>query len=151
MIPDGFYKLLQSVDKTRHNDARGTNGADTTGASSWSRRAARHAMRVIKESSVKTILTASSLAVMLSFATAADANAWTRATTVTGPRGTSTVTASGACANGVCNRQVTRTGPYGNTASRQSSAQCAGGVCTTSSVATGPRGRSVYRSSVIYR
>jgi hypothetical protein len=106
----------------------------------------------IKETStVKTILAASSLAVVLSFAAAADANAWTRATTVTGPRGTSTVTASGACANGVCSRQVTRTGPNGYSVSRQGWAQCAGGVCTTSSVTTGPRGRSVYRSGVIYR
>jgi hypothetical protein len=102
-------------------------------------------------STVKTILAASSLAVVLSFAAAADANAWTRATTVTGPRGTSTVTASGACANGVCNRQVTRTGPRGYSVSRQGSAQCAGGVCTTSSVATGPYGGTRYRSSVIYR
>jgi hypothetical protein len=106
----------------------------------------------IKETStVKTILAASSLAVVLSFAAAADANAWTRATTVTGPRGTSTVSASGACANGVCSRQVTRTGPNGYSVSRQGWAQCAGSVCTTSSVTTGPRGRSVYRSGVIYR
>jgi hypothetical protein len=151
MIPCQFYKLLQSIDKTRQNDAPGTNGADTTGASSWSRRAARHAMRVIKESSVKTILAASSLAVALSFMATADANAWSRSKTVTGPRGTSTVTASGACANGVCSRQVTRTGPYGNSVSRQGSAQCAGGVCTTSSVTTGPYGGTRYRSSVIYR
>jgi hypothetical protein len=106
---------------------------------------------VIKESSVKTILAASSLVVALSFAAAADAHAWTRTATVTGPRGTSTVTASGACAYGVCSRQITRTGPNGYSVSRQGWARCAGGVCRTASVTTGPRGRTVYRSGVIYR
>lgn len=100
---------------------------------------------------MKSILTASSLAVVLSFMVAADANAWSRSKTVTGPRGTATVNASGACVAGVCSRQVTRTGPYGNSVTRQGIAHCSGGVCTTSSVATGPRGRTVYRSGVIYR
>jgi hypothetical protein len=106
---------------------------------------------VIKEPSVKTILAASSFAVALSFMATADANAWSRSTTVTGPRGTATVTASGSCANGVCTRQATRTGPRGYSVSRQGTAQCAGGVCTTSSVVTGPYGGTRYRSSVIYR
>jgi hypothetical protein len=106
---------------------------------------------VIKEPSVKTILAASSFAVALSFMATADANAWSRSTTVTGPRGTATVTASGSCANGVCTRQATRTGPRGYSVSRQSSAQCAGGVCTTRSVVTGPYGGTRYRSSIIYR
>ncbi|MBR0812593.1 MULTISPECIES: hypothetical protein [Bradyrhizobium] len=51
-------------------------------------------------------------------AAAADANAWTRSGTASGPRGTSTVTASGACANGSCTRNVTRTGPAGRTYTR---------------------------------
>lgn len=54
----------------------------------------------------------------LSIAAAADANAWTRSATGSGPRGTSSVTASGSCANGSCTRNVTRTGPAGNTYSR---------------------------------
>jgi len=54
----------------------------------------------------------------LSVAAAADANAWTRSATATGPRGTSHVTATGSCANGSCTRNVTRTGPAGNTYTR---------------------------------
>lgn len=54
----------------------------------------------------------------LSVAAAADANAWTRSATASGPRGTSTVTATGGCANGNCSRNVTRTGPAGNTYTR---------------------------------
>jgi len=54
----------------------------------------------------------------LSVAAAADASAWTRSATGTGPRGTSTVTATGGCANGSCSRNVTRTGPAGNTYTR---------------------------------
>jgi uncharacterized low-complexity protein len=54
----------------------------------------------------------------LSIAAAADASAWTRSGTSTGPRGTSSVQASGSCANGSCARNVTRTGPAGNTYTR---------------------------------
>ncbi len=54
----------------------------------------------------------------LSLAAAADANAWTRSATSSGPRGTSNVTASGGCANGSCTRNVTRSGPAGNTYTR---------------------------------
>lgn len=54
----------------------------------------------------------------LSVAAAADANAWTRSATANGPRGTSSVTATGGCANGSCTRNVTRTGPAGNTYTR---------------------------------
>ncbi|RTE89853.1 MULTISPECIES: hypothetical protein [Bradyrhizobium] len=54
----------------------------------------------------------------LSVAAAADANAWTRSATATGPRGTSHVTATGSCAYGSCTRSVTRTGPAGNSYTR---------------------------------
>ena len=54
----------------------------------------------------------------LSAAAAADANAWTRSATASGPRGTSSVTVSGSCANGSCTRSATRTGPAGNTYTR---------------------------------
>ena len=54
----------------------------------------------------------------LSVAAAADANAWTRTATGSGPRGTSSVTATGSCANGSCTRNVTRTGPAGSTYTR---------------------------------
>jgi hypothetical protein len=67
---------------------------------------------------MKKLLLTSAMIAALSAAMAADANAWTRSGTATGPRGTSTVTASGSCANGSCSRNVTRTGPAGNTYTR---------------------------------
>jgi hypothetical protein len=82
---------------------------------------------------------------------ATDANAWTRSGTFTGPRGTSTVNVTGGCANGTCSRQVTRTGPYGYSYTRQGSASCANGVCTGSRVTTGPYGNSVYRQGYVVR
>jgi hypothetical protein len=54
----------------------------------------------------------------LSVAAIADASAWTRSATGTGPRGTSSVTATGGCANGSCTRNAARTGPAGNTYKR---------------------------------
>ena len=64
---------------------------------------------------MKKLIAMSTLAGALSIAAAADASAWTS----TGPRGTSSVQASGSCANGSCSRSVTRTGPAGNTYTRQ--------------------------------
>ena len=52
----------------------------------------------------------------------ADASAWTRSATSTGPRGNSSnLSVTGSCANGSCNRSATRTGPAGNSVNRQSS------------------------------
>jgi len=65
----------------------------------------------------KLILTTAMIGA-LSIAAAADASAWTRSATSTGPRGTSTVQATGSCAYGSCTRNVTRTGPAGNTYTR---------------------------------
>jgi uncharacterized low-complexity protein len=56
----------------------------------------------------------------LSIAAIADANAWTRTGSITGPHGTASVRATGSCANGSCTRSVTRTGPAGNSYTRQS-------------------------------
>lgn len=56
----------------------------------------------------------------LSIAAIADANAWTRSGSTTGPRGTASVSVTGSCANGTCSRSATRTGPAGNTYTRQS-------------------------------
>jgi len=55
-----------------------------------------------------------------SIAAVADANAWTRSATSTGPRGTSSFNATGSCSGGSCTRDATRTGPNGNTYTRQS-------------------------------
>mgnify|MGYP003481639647 FL=1 len=68
---------------------------------------------------MKKLIAMSTLAGALSIAAAADASAWTRSGTTTGPRGTSSVHASAGCANGSCTRSVTRTRPSGNTYTRQ--------------------------------
>ena len=68
---------------------------------------------------MKKLIAMSTLAGALSIAAAVDASAWTRSGTSTGPRGTSSVQASGSCANGTCSRSATRTGPAGNTYTRQ--------------------------------
>ncbi|TCU79012.1 hypothetical protein EDE08_101795 [Bradyrhizobium sp. R2.2-H] len=94
---------------------------------------------------MKKLLTMSALAGVLSVAVVADANAWTRSRSVSGWRGTASVNASGSCANGTCSRQITRTGPHGNSVSRQGTVTCSGGVCTGSRTTTGPNGNSVTR------
>jgi uncharacterized low-complexity protein len=67
---------------------------------------------------MKNLFLASALIGALSVAAAADANAWTRTVSATGPRGTSSAQITGSCANGSCTRSATRTGPAGNTYSR---------------------------------
>jgi hypothetical protein len=67
---------------------------------------------------MKQLILTTAMIGALSVAAIADANAWTRSATVTGPRGTSTVQGSGSCANGSCSRSVTRTGPYGGSVTR---------------------------------
>lgn len=69
---------------------------------------------------MKKLIAMSTLAGALSIAAAADASAWTRSATSTGPRGTSSMQASGSCSNGTCSRSATRTGRAGNTYTRQS-------------------------------
>ena len=93
----------------------------------------------------------SALATALIIGAAADANAWTRAGSVTGPRGTSSVQGSGSCAGGTCSRSITRTGPYGNSVTRQGTVSCAGGVCTGSRQTTGPNGQTIYRQGTVTR
>jgi uncharacterized low-complexity protein len=67
---------------------------------------------------MKKLFLTSAMIATLSIAAAAEASAWTRSGTSTGPRGTSSVQATGSCANGSCTRNVTRTGPAGNTYTR---------------------------------
>jgi hypothetical protein len=70
---------------------------------------------------MKNLVLMSALVGALSVAAVADANAWTRSASTTGPRGgTSSLNVQGSCGGGSCNRTATRTGPYGNTATRQS-------------------------------
>ncbi len=67
---------------------------------------------------MKKLFLTSAMIGALSLAAAADANAWTRNVSSTGPRGTSSATVTGSCANGSCSRNATRTGPAGNTYTR---------------------------------
>ena len=96
-------------------------------------------------------ITLSALTAALIIGAAADANAWTRAGSVVGPRGMSSVQASANCANGTCSRSITRTGPYGNSVTRQATVSCGGGACTGSRQTTGPYGRTVYRQGTVTR
>jgi len=67
---------------------------------------------------MKKLFLTSAVIGALSVLAVADANAWTRSGTSTGPRGTSSVNVTGSCANGSCSRNATRTGPAGNTYTR---------------------------------
>ncbi|MEL6265484.1 MAG: hypothetical protein AAFR52_07530 [Pseudomonadota bacterium] len=49
----------------------------------------------------------------LAIGVAADAAAWERKSTLTGPRGTSTAEATGNCSGGSCSRSATATGAQG--------------------------------------
>jgi uncharacterized low-complexity protein len=69
---------------------------------------------------MKKLVLTSAVIGALSVAAVADASAWTRTGSTTGPRGTSGVSVTGGCANGTCTRSATRTGPAGNTYTRQS-------------------------------
>jgi len=69
---------------------------------------------------MKKLFLTSALIGALTVTAVADANAWTRSGSATGPRGTSSVSVTGSCANGTCTRSATRTGPAGNTVTRQS-------------------------------
>ncbi|MEL6217348.1 MAG: hypothetical protein AAFR79_02600 [Pseudomonadota bacterium] len=84
-------------------------------------------------------------------AAATDASAWERKGSFTGVRGTSTVDASGNCAGRACSRNVTKTGPYGHSASRQGSGSCANGTCSGSRTTSGSNGRSWTREGSISR
>ncbi|MGF1500568.1 MAG: hypothetical protein ACFBSD_02025 [Paracoccaceae bacterium] len=91
------------------------------------------------------------LVAFISVGIAAEASAWDRNGSVTGPRGTSTVQGSGSCSGGACARNVTKTGPAGHSATRQGSGSCSGGSCSGSRTTTGPRGQSATRSGTISR
>lgn len=81
-----------------------------------------------------------------------EAGAWTRQSTVTGPRGGTVVRGgSGSCAGGTCSYSGGATGPYGRSYTRSGSATCAGGVCSGSRTVTGPNGNSVVRSRTVTR
>lgn len=67
---------------------------------------------------MKKLIGLSLTAVILSGTMAANANAWTRDSHYWGPRGQSSVHASGSCSGQSCSRSVTKTGPYGKSVTR---------------------------------
>ncbi|WP_147178294.1 MULTISPECIES: hypothetical protein [Alphaproteobacteria] len=84
--------------------------------------------------------------------TVSEAHAWSRNRTVTGYRGTAQLSVSGSCVGYSCSRSVTRTGPYGNMASRNRSVVCdpASRSCASSSTTTGPNGGTIYREGGVH-
>jgi uncharacterized low-complexity protein len=114
------YTVLHGADKTTKIVSRQQNRADITRPFSFAWLPQRQPSPV-KETTMKKLFLMSAVIGSLSVAAVADANAWTRSATSTGPRGTSSVQASGSCANGTCSRSATRTGPAGNTYTRQGS------------------------------
>ncbi len=100
---------------------------------------------------MKKLISLSLTAVILSGTMAANANAWTRDSHYWGPRGQSSVHASGSCGGQSCSRSVTKIGPYGQSVSRNGSASCSDGTCSGTRTTTGPYGNSVTRSGTISR
>lgn len=100
---------------------------------------------------MKKLAASALLGVAISAMTVADAYAWTRDAHVYGWRGSSSVHASGSCSNGSCSRDITRTGPYGNSVSRQGSASCSNGSCSGTRTTTGPNGGTVTRDGTVTR
>ncbi|MCA0255858.1 MAG: hypothetical protein LCH47_04555 [Proteobacteria bacterium] len=97
-------------------------------------------------------LTFAFVAGVFALVSVANANAFTRNGSVTGPAGgTGSVSASGGCSGGTCSRTVKRTGPYGGSVSRSGSASCNSGTCTGTRTTTGPNGGSVVRNGSISR
>ncbi|MGJ4889065.1 hypothetical protein ACQR0Z_31565 [Bradyrhizobium sp. HKCCYLS3077] len=100
---------------------------------------------------MKTTLGTLLLVAALSAAAAADANAWTRSGSITGPRGTTNFGSSGSCAGGACGWQGGGTGPAGRSWSRSGSASCSGGSCTVQGQGSGPRGNAYSYSRTVTR
>jgi hypothetical protein len=128
---------------------------------------------------MKTMMSLAAAACVLTLA-AADANAWQRNTTSTGPNGNSrSVESSGGCSGGTCGYSRSVTGPMGNTRTRSrtvtdqgdgvswdrersvngpngntvtygGSGSCSGGSCSYERGRSGPNG-SVSRSGTVSR
>ena len=109
----------------------------------------RAAREIEKGNVMKKIAALSAITAVLAIGTIADAYAWERKSTRTGPHGTATYESNGSCAGRACSRSVIKTTPYGNTFTRDGDASCADGSCSGSRTTTGPRGETVTRSRSI--
>jgi hypothetical protein len=89
-------------------------------------------------------------AILATSIVAVEARSWNRSGTNVGPRGTSTYGITGQCAGGTCTRNATRTGPRGNTATRNGTVtRTAPGTFEGNWTTTGSGGRSVTRSGTL--
>ncbi len=100
---------------------------------------------------MKSMITTAALTGILAVSMTAEASAWERKVTVTGPHGTNTFNAQGSCSGDSCSRSATATGAYGRTATRSGSASCNGNSCEGSRTTTGPAGRTFQRSGSFSR
>ncbi len=100
----------------------------------------------IHEVQMKSMITTAALTGIFALSMVAEASAWERKGSVTGPRGTNTFNAQGSCSGSSCYRSATATGAYGRTATRTGSASCSGNSCSGSRTTTGPAGNSVKRT-----
>lgn len=102
---------------------------------------------------MKSLILAASIG-MLSLATAADANAWTRNSSTTGPYGGVVHSSgSGGCRGYTCSSSGSYTNAYGKTVTRSSQTVCdpATQTCNRSATVTGPYGGQVRRNSTFSR
>lgn len=98
---------------------------------------------------MKSMITTAALASLLAVSMVAEASAWSRNVSVSGPRGVNTFSATGSCSHSSCSRSATATGAYGRTATRSGSGSCSGNSCSGSRTTTGPRGNTVQRSGSV--
>ncbi len=101
---------------------------------------------------MKKLMVMTAGAFVAATAFAADADAWERRSTITGPAGNQAhVEAYGSRGGGQWERGRTITGPAGNTATLGASGSCYGGECNIERSRTGPAGNTVNRSTTIRR
>jgi len=101
---------------------------------------------------MKKIMALTAGAFVAATAFAADADAWERRSTITGPAGNSAhVEAYGSRGDGQWSRHRTITGPAGNSATLGATGSCYGGECQINRSRTGPAGNTVRRSTTIRR
>ena len=98
---------------------------------------------------MKSMITTAALTSILAIYMVTDAYAWSRNSSVSGPRGANTFNAQGSCSGNSCSRSATATGAYGRSATRSGSGSCNGNSCSGSRTTTGPAGNSVERSGSI--
>jgi len=102
---------------------------------------------------MKKLLALTAGAFVATTAFAADADAFERRSTVTGPAGNQVHTQGSIkqTGPGQWERQRTITGPSGNTATLGATGSCSGGECNINRSRTGPAGNTVGRSTTIRR